>query len=52
MSSLYTNEKSYSIQTPHFIYVVENIPVNKSGKIDRNRFKSCSDINYKLKFII
>lgn len=37
---------------PHFIYVVENIPVNKSGKIDRNRFKSCSDINYKLKFII
>lgn len=37
---------------PHFIYVVDKISVNKSGKIDRKYMQKISEIAYTKKFMI
>lgn len=37
---------------PHFIYAVDQIPVNKSGKLDRRRIQRLADIPYLKKWMI
>lgn len=46
------NQNLIPYKRPHFIYVVDKIAVNKSGKLDRKYLQKISDITYTKKFMI